>query len=348
MQVAQAALACEVAQQRARFGEVAEGRFAGDFDAGGELRRLGLCPCGGTHFARLAVDLHHFRLDVRGDQLARRALRDEAAAVHDGESVAEALRLVHEMRRQQHRLALLQQLLQSLPDEVARLRVEAGGRLVEDEQVGVVHQRARQGEAPLHAARQCADLRLGAAGQAGEVEQMRDARAHRALGQAEVAAIHQQVFRRREVRVEVVHLRHDADAHARLARAARHRQARQADLARVRRGQAESAAQGRRLAGAVGPQQSVAFPGAQLESQPLQHGDAVVGFAQPGDAQGFHCASMMRRMRCSLRWKKWSAPGITVIGRSCGSAQASTLASGTVSSCAPWMTMLSAGTAAVS
>jgi hypothetical protein len=108
---------------------------------------------------------------VRGDQLARRALGDEAPVVHDGEAVAEALGLVHEMRREQHRLALLQQLLQALPDQVARLRVEAGGRLVEEQQVGVVHQRARQRQAPLHAAGERVDLGVGAAGQPGELEQ---------------------------------------------------------------------------------------------------------------------------------------------------------------------------------
>ncbi len=33
---------------------------------------------------------------------------------------------------------------------------------------------------------------------------------------------------------------------------------------------------------------------------------------------------MMLRMMCSRRWKKWSAPGITITGSSCGSAQLAT------------------------
>ncbi len=45
-----------------------------------------------------------------------------------------------------------------------------------------------------------------------------------------------------------------------------------------------------------------------------------------------------------MRWKKWSAPGTTITGRSCGRAQSSTAASGTVSSLSPWMTSVSCGT----
>jgi hypothetical protein len=63
----------------------------------------------------------------------------------------------------------------------------------------------------------------GAAGEPGELEQLRDARVDGVVGEAEVAAVHQQVLGHGEVRVEVVHLRHDADAQARLARARRHR-----------------------------------------------------------------------------------------------------------------------------
>ena len=54
---------------------------------------------------------------------------------------------------------------------------------------------------------------------------------------------------------------------------------------------------------------------------------------------------MMSRMRCSRRWKKWSAPGTTTTGSSCGRAQSSAFASGAVSSSSPWITMVSGGTA---
>ena len=44
------------------------------------------------------------------------------------------------------RVYLPMELLEPLPDEVARLRVEAGGRLVEEDDLGIVHQRPGQGQ----------------------------------------------------------------------------------------------------------------------------------------------------------------------------------------------------------
>ena len=62
--------------------------------------------------------------------------------VEDGEAVGEPLGFVHEMRGQHDGLALRDQAPQSLPDQMTRLRVEPGGRLVEEQDIGVVHQRA--------------------------------------------------------------------------------------------------------------------------------------------------------------------------------------------------------------
>ena len=72
------------------------------------------------------------------DQLARRALGDDAAAVHDHEPVAELLGLVHVVRREHERHALALQLVEPLPHEVAGLRVEPGRRLVEQHELGPV------------------------------------------------------------------------------------------------------------------------------------------------------------------------------------------------------------------
>jgi hypothetical protein len=111
-----------------------------------------------------AVHFQHLRLDVLGDQRARRALGDDAAVVHDREAVAQALGLFHEVRGEHERLAFLRQAAQPLPDQVARLRVEAGGRLVHENELRVVHQRARQRQAALHAAGERADLGVAAPG----------------------------------------------------------------------------------------------------------------------------------------------------------------------------------------
>jgi hypothetical protein len=88
---------------------------------------------------------------------ARRALGDDAAAVHDHEPVAELLGLVHVVRGEHERHALLLQPVQPLPQHVPRLRVEPGGRLVEQQHLGLVDQRPRDREPALHAARERID-----------------------------------------------------------------------------------------------------------------------------------------------------------------------------------------------
>ena len=67
-----------------------------------------------------------------------------------------------------------------------------------------------------------------------ELEQPRDARVDRRAIELEIASVDDEVLGHREVGVEVVHLRHDADADARLARRLRHRLADHLDRAAVR------------------------------------------------------------------------------------------------------------------
>ena len=104
-----------------------------------------------------------------------------------------------------------------------------------------------------------------------------------ASAQPEVAAVHDEVLGHGEVRIEVVHLRHDADADARATGVARHRLADQRDLAAIRLGEAEAAAQRRRLAGAVRAEQRVAGAASNRERQAVDDGRAAVVLAQPVD-----------------------------------------------------------------
>src|SRR5258707_12631395 len=297
-----------------------------------------------------AVHLDDVLLDVLGDQRARRALGDDPAAVHDGEPVAQALGFLHEMRGEQQGFAFLRQAAKPLPDQVARLRVEPRGGLVHEQQLRVVDQRARQGQAPLHAAGERVDPRIGAPLEAGELEQRRNALRHLARRQPEIAAEDEQVLGHGEVGIEIVELRHHADAGARLARPGRHRLAEQLDLARVRHAQAEAQPQRGRLAGAVRPEQAEALAALDGKIDARHHLERPVGLAQPAGRQGLylHRALTIARRLCSLRLKKWSAPGTSTIGSSCGRAQSSTAASGTVSSRSPWITSVSAGTGGVS
>ena len=64
---------------------------------------------------------------------------------HDGLPVGQNVRLVHEVRGEQHQPALLAA-LQQPPEVAARVRVHARGRLVQDDDTRVAHQRLACGQ----------------------------------------------------------------------------------------------------------------------------------------------------------------------------------------------------------
>ena len=154
------------------------------------------------------------------DELARRPLGHDLRLVHDNEVVAQLLRLVHVVGRDDERRAAPLQLVEPLPKQVARLRVQAGGGLVEDDEVRLVDERASDRQAPLHAAGQGLDLVLGALVELDELEELIGPLAGDLAGDVEVARVHLQVLAHRQLGVEVVDLRHDAELGLDLARLA--------------------------------------------------------------------------------------------------------------------------------
>ena len=85
--------------------------------------------------------------------------------------------------------------------------------------------------------------------------------------------------------IEIVHLRHDADADARLACGLRHRLADHLDRAAVGIDESEAAAQRRRFARAVGPEQAEALAAADRERQSAHDLLAAVALAQAVDGE---------------------------------------------------------------
>ena len=200
------------------------------------------------------------------------------------------------------------------------------------------------------------------AGESGEIEQFGDAGAHRRFADAEVTTIDGQVLMGSEIRVEVVELGNDADAGACRTRVGRNGPPGEADRAAVGDRQSQAAAQRRRLAGTVRAEEPETRACGNREVDAGDHRLASVGLAQGDDFerraaaggversardQCRHARLTISRITCRRRWKKWSAPGTTITGNSSGFAHSMTLASGTVVSSDPWMTMVSPGTALV-
>ena len=201
----------------------------------------------------LAIQLHHIGLKVRRNQIARLAFGNFFAMVNDQQAVAQTFGLVHEVRGEQNGFALLHQHLQTLPHQVARLRIQAGGRLVQHQHLRLVDECARQTQAPFHAARQLAGFGFGFAGQRTKLQQVGNAGLDVSVFHAEVTAIHQQIFLGGEVGIQGVHLCHHTQAaldgqgifgHGQILKVG--------DAACVGFGQAQAHAQGGGFACAVG------------------------------------------------------------------------------------------------
>ena len=73
-------------------------------------------------------------------ELLRRALPDDVSLVHDGDLVAQDLRFVHVVGREDNRRAVGPDVLHESPEIAACLRVEPGCRLIKKDQLRVVHE----------------------------------------------------------------------------------------------------------------------------------------------------------------------------------------------------------------
>jgi len=114
-------------------------------------------------------------------QLGRRSGRQHLAGVHRHDPVP-PLRLVHVGRGDDHAhgRVILADVVDERPELAPGQRIDAGGRLVEDQEVGLVDQRSAQPDLLLHAARELAGGTLSEWSESSGVQQLLDL--GRALG----------------------------------------------------------------------------------------------------------------------------------------------------------------------
>ena len=167
-----------------------------------------------------------------------------------------------------------------LPELPARQRVDAGRRLVEDQKVGIVDQRAAKAELLPHAARELPGRPVGERREPGAVEQLGDAPLPLGAGLPEQSAEKLDVLAHAEVGIEVLAeaLRHVGDARAdRCAvRGICHVAAENVDLAGLDLPGAGNDAQQRRLADAVGADQPDDAAGRKRERDAVERGNLAV------------------------------------------------------------------------
>src|SRR6202035_46781 len=121
-------------------------------------------------------DLFEALCPVALEQLRRRALLDQTSLIDDGESLAVALRLLHQVGGDEDRRpGLLAQGLKASPDHAARARIEADGGLVEEQHRGAIEQRGRDLQAPQHAPGEGAGEPVEHRGEIHRLDRLRDA-----------------------------------------------------------------------------------------------------------------------------------------------------------------------------
>jgi hypothetical protein len=142
------------------------------------------------------------------EQSARRLLGEQAPLAQDRQPVA-VHGLVELVGGEDHGHAAGPQPLERRPHPPPQQRIDARGRLVEQQQRRLVEQRAGERHALLHAARERVDLVVGAMCEIDELEQLPRPAAR--VGDREAAGEELQVLARGEILVERRLLRHVAE-----------------------------------------------------------------------------------------------------------------------------------------
>ena len=196
------------------------------------------------------------------------------------------------MRREEHGLAERAERADHLPRRAPRLRVEAGRRLVEEDEVGIADERDAEVEPPLLAARERLDPRARLLLQPDERDHLVDV-ARRAV----VAGEDRVRLADGEVRPQLGLLEDDADPLAEVRRRPLGIGAEHAHLAGVAVAVALEDLDGRRLAGAVRAEQPEDLAFLDREVDPAHRLEVPVGLAQAADLDRRHARDRVDAVR---------------------------------------------------
>src|SRR6267378_4167130 len=111
---------------------------------------------------------------VTAKELVERPLRDDAAAIHDRDAVADLLDLAQQMRVEENGRASFAESADDLAHVVPADRIERTGGLVENDQVGRTEERDAEAEPLLHSLRERCDATRPAVGETDDRQRVRD------------------------------------------------------------------------------------------------------------------------------------------------------------------------------
>ena len=183
-----------------------------------------------------------------------------------------------------------------LAEQLAQLdpgaRVQAGGRLVEEEHLGVVDEGVGQAQPLLHAARQGLDVRVALVAQVDQLQEVADHPPTGGRRDAVAASEEVEVLPDLHVVVDPECVRHEAEDATHLVGVPGDRPAGDLGVAARRQEEGGQDAQGRRLAGAVRPDQAEDLTGLDVQVDAGDGERAVVALDQAlGPDDGTHSTS---------------------------------------------------------
>ena len=222
-----------------------------------------------------------FFRDLVADRVGRVAL-DQPPVVHQTHTVA-ALRLIEVSRGYQNGDAVFHQLIQDGPEMAARNRIDAVGRLVQEQDFRAVQQGTHQAELLLHAAGKFAGLAAAEGFHAGHAQQVRQDAPALGGRHAEQVGIELHVFVDGEIGVEAEALGHVADGVLDGLGIFGHVMAGDPGLALARIEQTAQHPQCGGLAGAIGADQSEDLAAGDFQVQMIDRGQRV---EVPGEVPG--------------------------------------------------------------
>ena len=229
----------------------------------------------------LDLDAHAPPLGAAVAQLLHPAGRHQASVLDDRHRLADALHELELVRGEDHRHASGRVLGEHARQHVHADGIEAGERLVEHEQLGIVHHRRGQLHALLVAERELLDAISGAVAQAEAIDPALG-RGHRRGGPDAVqpGEVHELVAHA-HLRVQPALLRHVAEPRTGFEV---DRPAVEEHLAAIRREHAEHDPHRRGLSGAVWTDEPEHLPRLDTERDPVQRDDVAV---PPGEVPQF-------------------------------------------------------------
>ena len=218
---------------------------------------------------------------VAGDDVGDVAGDHELALLKDRHLIAEVVELAQDVGRDHDGDAAGAGLGQDRAQVAATTRVEAVGRLVEDEQARTVQEAASDEQALAHALRQRAARGVTLVAEIEGRQHVLDGWLEHVAGKFETLAEEAQVFRRRHVFVERIAVAQKADLAPQGGLVGARGLTVEGDAARARAQHRRQHAQRGRLAGAVGPDEAEDRAAGDRQGQ-AAHGPAlaVVGLSE--------------------------------------------------------------------